>query len=132
MKNQCGHYPYIKIVTAIRRLPELENLVQKKKKPVVPLEKVGVKRKESPGRRKKDHYNNDNTDKKDTAISQLHAAITKANEERLALENATRDNLKQMEKIIMTKVETMIKTLNNSRLVIRRWRQPYTPFTKAN
>jgi len=61
---------------------------------VAPPEKVGVKRKHSPGHRKKDNNNKNNTDLKDTTIPTLHDDIPKANEENLALENATRDNLK--------------------------------------
>ena len=55
--------------------------------------------KQSPDRKKEDHTNNNNTDKKDTAISTLHAAIAKANEERLALDSETRDNLKKRKKL---------------------------------
>jgi len=73
-------------------------------------EKAGIKRKQSPGRQNKLKIATD-LDKKDTVISKLHAAIARANEERIALENATRDNLKQMEKIIMHKVDTMDKNV---------------------
>lgn len=55
-----------------------------------------MKRKQSPGRKCKDQNPpGNNKDKKDTFISKLHAAIAKANEDKLALESATRDNLKK-------------------------------------
>ena len=66
--------------------------------PVAPTDKAGVKRKQSAGRKKND-TNTHSIDNKDS-ISQLHAAIAKANKERLALETATRDNLKDMEKLV--------------------------------
>ena len=64
---------------------------------MAPTDKAGVKRKQSVGQKKNDinAHSIENTDN----ISQLHAAIARANKERLALETATRDNLK--EKIIM-------------------------------
>ena len=79
-------------------------------KPAKSTDKSGVKRKQSAGGKKK-AASIPNDEQKDT-ISQLHAAIAKANEERLTLEKATRDNLKDMEKVIMTKVEAMNKNVN--------------------
>ena len=73
-------------------------------------DKAGIKRKQSAGS-KKTAASNTNDEQKDT-ISQLHAAIAKANEERLTLEKATRDNLKDMEKVIMTKVEVLNENVN--------------------
>lgn len=79
--------------------------------PVAPSDKACIKRKQSPGCKIKDANKNNTKDTKDTAISKLHAVITKANGERLALETATRDNLKDMEKVIMHKVDTMDKNI---------------------
>lgn len=62
--------------------------------------KVGIKN-------RKDNETKANTTiyKKDTAIAKLHAAIAKANEERHALENATRIILNELEKVIINKVK---------------------------
>ena len=79
-------------------------------KTVKSSDKSGIKRKQSAGSKMKT-ASNTNDEQKDT-ITQLHAAIAKANEERLTLEKATRDNLKDMEKVIMTKVEVMNENVN--------------------
>lgn len=76
---------------------------------MAPTDKTGVKRKQSAGRKKRDTTNT-SVDTKDT-ISKLHAVIAKSNEERLALETATRYNLKDMEKAIMNKVKIMHKNV---------------------
>ena len=83
----------------IRIFPAPEKLIQAATKQWHYQKKTEVKRKQSPGRKKEDHTNNNNTDKKDTAISTLHAAIAKATKERLALESETRDNLQKWKKL---------------------------------
>lgn len=54
--------------------------------------------------------------KNDSVINRLHTAIAKANEERLALENAAQCNLKEMETAIMNKVETMDKLMQKLKI----------------
>lgn len=100
--------------------------------PVAPSDKAGVKRKQSLGRKNKDPNKNTTLDNKDTAIPKLHAAIAKTNKERLALETAPRDNLKDAENVITNKVDTMDKNENNLRSITRRWKQLFRPSTWDN